>query len=58
MGLDATLLARSFLTRITREQALEYFSLTPEAVGIKDWPQRVAKYLKRRQALPPTARTR
>jgi integrase len=49
----------------TEAEARQFFALTPAAVGITDWPQRVAKYLKRRQlpryrklALPPTATTR
>jgi hypothetical protein len=49
----------------TETEARRFFALTPEAAGVKDWPQRVAKYLKRRQvpryrklALPPTATTR
>jgi len=52
-------------SQATEIQAWRFFSLTPEAVGIMDWPQRVAKYLKHRQvpcyqklALPPAATTR
>jgi hypothetical protein len=33
----------------TQAQARRFFALTPHSVGVQDWPERVAKYLKRRQ---------
>jgi integrase len=35
---------------VTAAEAREFFSLTPEAAGIENWPRRVADYLKTRAA--------
>jgi hypothetical protein len=41
---------RELVHRVTGPEAEEFFSLTPEAVGIKNWNAIVAKYLKKRGA--------
>ncbi len=38
------------LIDVNEDQAREYFSLTPEAVGIADWNKRVAQHLKNKAA--------
>jgi integrase len=41
----AYILERDYLHRVTRDQASEFFKLTPDACGQTDWPQKVAEYL-------------
>jgi integrase len=44
MGLHATLFNLHRLVPVTKADAQEFFSLTPEVVGIQDWPALVAEY--------------
>jgi len=38
----------------TEAEARRFFAITPEAVGVEGWPQRVAKYLENRHMEPTT----
>jgi hypothetical protein len=40
----------TLLRRASQADAQQFFSFTPEAVGIKNWPELVAQYLAERQA--------
>jgi hypothetical protein len=44
---------RELVHGVTGAEAEEFFSLTPEAVGIKNWTTIVAKHLKKREATGP-----
>lgn len=44
MGLYPALVNRHHLLPVTKADALEYFSLTPKAVGVQDWPALVSEY--------------
>lgn len=45
-GHSVAVLFRNYDGNATKEEAIDYFQLTPEACGITDWPQRVAAFLK------------
>lgn len=45
-GHNVAVLFRNYDGNVTKEEATDYFELTPEACGITDWPQRVATFLK------------
>ena len=54
MGATSVLHRHPLFRPATESQADKFFALTPESIGVTDWPQRVARYLKDRQR-PPTA---
>jgi site-specific recombinase XerC len=44
-GHSPAILATKYLKLVTKSQAEAYFALTPEACGITDWQERVAKFI-------------
>lgn len=52
LRLHPSMLHSSLHHIVTEEEARKFFSLTPEGVGIKNWPEIVANYLKVREAKP------
>lgn len=44
-GHSPEILAKRYLQIVTESQAQAYFALTPEACGILDWPERVARFI-------------
>jgi integrase len=49
LGVLTSLRRHPPLSHVTEAQARRFFALTPQAVGIQDWPQRVASYLESRR---------
>jgi hypothetical protein len=45
-GNSPDVLARNYLQLVTASQAAEYFGLTPQACGIKDWDGQVKTWLR------------
>lgn len=44
-GHSVGIMARNYLNRVVKDKTKVYFSFTPEACGITDWPERVAAFI-------------
>jgi hypothetical protein len=52
LGLSPGILQNHFILSVTVAAAREYFALTPEVVGITNWPEKAARYLNQRGNQP------